>query len=180
MSQADPLADALHCHVRTLSVDIGERSPARADNYIHAAFEDAGLVVTTQPYDYHGLRVANLIGRPPGSRADGPYHVVGAHYDTVPGSPGADDNASGVAVVLEVARRIVATPSPPAVRFVAFTLEEAPAFGSSFQGSRVFARSAAAAGDDILGAIVLEMVGYYVAAPAVSGPAAVVGLSVPW
>jgi Zn-dependent M28 family amino/carboxypeptidase len=104
--------------------------------------------------------VANIIAQIPGCPAEKPYVVLGAHYDTVPGSPGADDNASGVAVLLETARRMASNPSPPALRFVAFTLEEAPAFGTPLQGSRVFTRVAADNGDRILGAVVLEMVGY--------------------
>ena len=89
-----------------------------------------------------------------------PYYLVGAHYDSVPGTPGADDNASGVAVLIELGRRLAARPPPAPVRLVAFTLEEAPAFGSRLQGSRVFAGDVARRGGRVAGAIVLEMVGF--------------------
>ncbi len=164
------LEAALRRHVEVLTVEIGPRtafrgdSLAEAERYIAEVLEDAGLEVTEQAYDYQGRRVANLIATPPGAAAAA-YYIVGAHYDTVPSTPGADDNASAVAVMLELARRLAESSlaeSPPAapVRFVAFTLEEAPAFMTGHQGSRVFVHAAKGAGDRVLGAIVLEMVGY--------------------
>ncbi len=179
------LEEALRKHVEVLTVGIGPRtafrsdSLARAQRYIAEVFEEVGLEVAEQAYDYQGRRVANVIATPPGAAAAA-YYIVGAHYDTVPSTPGADDNASAVAVMLELARRLVESPpvenppaenplaesppaeSPPAapVRFVAFTLEEAPAFMTGHQGSRVFVQAAKGAGDRVLGAIVLEMVGY--------------------
>ncbi len=166
MTDDSSTVDALRRHATVLSVDIGERSPARADrlaqaeSYVRGAFEEAGLTVTEQAYDYYGLRVTNLIAQPAGAAKSQAYYVIGAHCDTVPGTPGADDNASGVAVLLEVARRVASQPTPVPVRFVAFTLEEPPAFGSRFQGSRFFAKEAERNGERVLGAIVLEMVGY--------------------
>jgi Zn-dependent M28 family amino/carboxypeptidase len=84
---------------------------------------------------------------------------VGAHYDTVISTPGADDNASGVAVMLELARWAVKNQPSAPVRFVAFTLEEPPNFGTRYQGSRVFVRRLSEDGGRIKGAIALEMVG---------------------
>ena len=161
-----PLEEALRRHLTALSTDIGERSPwrgdglARAEAYIRATWDKAGLRVTEQVYDYRGRRVANLIAEAAGARQDGPFYVVGAHYDTVPGTPGADDNASGVAVLLELGRRVAAAPPRLPLRLVAFTLEEPPAFNTRDQGSRVFVRRLAEAGEQALGAIVLEMVGF--------------------
>ena len=126
-----------------ITVEIGPRtafrgdSLARAAQYIREVFESAGLKITEQTYDYHGQRVANLIATPPGAVGASTYYVVGAHYDTVPPTPGADDNASGVAVMLELARRLPETPLMAPVRLVAFTLEEPPAFTTRHQGSRV-------------------------------------------
>ncbi len=161
----DSLIEALRRHVWTLSAEIGERSVlrgdglARAEDYIHQAFRTAGLVVTEQVYEYDGRRVANLIADlPGGSPAPMPY-IVGAHYDTVIGTPGADDNASAVAVMLELARRaVLRTPEAP-VRFVAFTMEEPPAHATRHQGSRVFVKRLTEAGERVAGAIILEMVG---------------------
>ena len=160
------LEEALRRHLAALSTDIGERSPwrgdglARAEAYIRATWKKAGFRVTEQAYDYQGRRVANLIAEAANARHDGPFYVVGAHYDTVPGTPGADDNASGVAVLLELGRRIAIAPPRLPLRLIAFTLEEPPAFATRDQGSRVFVRRLAETGDQVLGAIVLEMVGF--------------------
>ena len=166
MTDTARLEDALRRHAAALSVDIGDRTPfrpeklARAADYIRGVFEQAGLTVTEQAYDYHGLSVANLIAEPAGAGTTAPYYLIGAHYDTVPGTPGADDNASGVAVLLELARRIAARTPPVPLRFVAFTLEEPPAHATRFQGSRVFVKELAGSGGRVLGAIILEMVGF--------------------
>jgi Zn-dependent M28 family amino/carboxypeptidase len=87
--------------------------------------------------------------------------VVGAHYDSVVGSPGADDNASGVAVLLELARLHAETRFRKTVRFVAFTLEEPPFFRSRHMGSRVYARSLKERGERIEAMLCLESVGYF-------------------
>jgi Zn-dependent M28 family amino/carboxypeptidase len=118
--------------------------------------------VAGQAYDWQGTRVANLIATPAGAVTDAsrPYYVFGAHYDSIAASPGADDNASAVAVLIELARQAAAAGSRAPVRFVAFTMEELPAFLTRKQGSRVFIRAARAAGEEILGAVVLEMVGF--------------------
>jgi Zn-dependent M28 family amino/carboxypeptidase len=160
------LQEALRRHVTTLCVEIGPRttldpdSLARAASYIRGAFEDAGLDVSEQRYDHRKRSVANLIAAPRGSSPARAYYVVGAHYDTVPGSPGADDNASAVAVLLELARRLAKTGAAAPVRLVAFTLEEPPNFMTGHQGSRVFVREVERSGEQVLGAVVLEMVGY--------------------
>ena len=159
------LTAALRRHVRALSAEIGERSVLRGDGldrakgYVRRAFEAAGLTVSEQTYEYAGRQVANLIADIPGGPQGGLPYIVGAHYDTVIGTPGADDNASAVAVMLELARHAVSTPTALPLRFVAFTLEEPPAFGSRNQGSRVFVRRLVKAGRGVAGAIILEMVG---------------------
>jgi Zn-dependent M28 family amino/carboxypeptidase len=163
------LIEALSLHVRELSVKIGERSVLRGDGldrakaYVRGAFEAAGLIVTEQAYEYDGRRVANLIADPPGQEAGAdtnatPY-IIGAHYDSVIGTPGADDNASAVAVMLELARRATAKPPGVPLRFVAFTLEEPPTHATRHQGSRVFVKRLTEAGGRVAGAIILEMVG---------------------
>jgi Zn-dependent M28 family amino/carboxypeptidase len=101
-----------------------------------------------------------LIATPPATTGATAYYVVGAHYDTVPMTPGADDNASAVAVMLELARRLPETKLKAPVLFAAFTLEEPPAFMTGHQGSRVFVRDCKSRGDRVLGALILEMVGY--------------------
>lgn len=160
------LEDSLRSHVQVLTVDIGVRTPfqgnalSQAARYIREVFEAAQFEVTEQAYDYNGQRVANLIAAPSGTSEAAPYYVVGAHYDTVPSTPGADDNASSVAVMLELARRLSEKSVSVPVRFVAFTLEEPPAFMTRHQGSRVFVRECNRMGDRISAAVILEMVGY--------------------
>jgi Zn-dependent M28 family amino/carboxypeptidase len=106
--------------------------------------------------------VGNIIA---GDENAGGYYILGAHFDTVAGTPGADDNASGVAVLLEVARlaRNLTPPRPWA--FIGFTCEEPPAFATQAMGSRVYARQARRQSAKILGMLCLEMVGYYSQTP---------------
>jgi len=164
--EPDILRGALHEHVKALAVDIGPRTPSspgslvRGANYIHSVFEDAGLSVREQDYEYHDQRVTNVLATIPATAGASAFYVVGAHYDTVPSTPGADDNASAVAVLLELAGRLLQARLNAPVLFAAFTLEEPPAYLTGHQGSRFFVRSCQSNGDRVLGAIVLEMVGY--------------------
>ena len=163
--ELDILRDALREHVSALAVDIGPRTPVdgnnlvRAANYIHSIFEEAGLSVREQDYQYYGQRVTNVLAAAPTIAGASTYYLVGAHYDTVPGTPGADDNASAVAVMLELAARLRQELLKAPVIFAAFTLEEPPAYLTGHQGSRIFVRSCQSNGDRVLGAIILEMVG---------------------
>jgi Zn-dependent M28 family amino/carboxypeptidase len=160
------LGEGLRRHVNALAVDIGPRTPFSGDSleraavYIQSAFQEMGLSVIEQPYQYYGQRVVNLLATAEPTTKPSAYYVVGAHYDTVPTTPGADDNASAVAVMLELARRLPDAQLNVPVLFVAFTLEEPPAFYTGHQGSRVFVRNCQTNGDLVLGALILEMVGY--------------------
>jgi len=165
-NELEILRDALRDHVSALAIDIGPRttvdgnSLVLAADYIHSVFEEAGLSVTRQDYQYYDHRVTNVLGTLPVDTEASAYYVVGAHYDTVPGTPGADDNASAVAVMLELARRLRHERIKAQVLFGAFTLEEPPAYLTGHQGSRMFVRSCQTSGDHVLGAIILEMVGF--------------------
>ena len=165
-SELDILRDALREHINALAVDIGPRTPSspgslvRAANYIHSVFEDAGLSVREQNYQYYDQRVTNVLATVPGTAGGSAYYVIGAHYDTVPSTPGADDNASAVAVMLELAGRLQQARLKAPVLFAAFTLEEPPAHLTGHQGSRFFVRSCQSNGECMLGSIILEMVGY--------------------
>ena len=66
---------------------LDSHSLVRAANYIHSVFEDAGLTVSEQDYDYYDQRVTNLLGTAPATAGASAYYVVGAHYDTVPSTP---------------------------------------------------------------------------------------------
>ena len=160
------LRDALREHVNALAVDIGPRTPlnrdtlVRAANYIHSVFEETGLSVREQDYQYYDQRVTNVLATVPATSRASAYYVVGAHYDTVPSTPGADDNASAVAVMLELAGRLRQATLKAPVLFAAFTLEEPPTYLTGHQGSRIFVHRCQSNGDRVLGAIILEMVGY--------------------
>lgn len=148
-----------------LSKEIGERSFFRFDNlekaarYIEKEFNEIGYSVEKQNYSVEGKTVTNLIVQKQGLENIDEVIVIGAHYDTVYGSPGADDNASGVAGLLELARLWKGTKGKKTVRFVAFTLEEPPFYKTDFMGSRVYAKSVEK--ENITAMFCLEMLGYY-------------------
>jgi len=133
----------------------------RTAAYIDEEFSRAGYDPRHQVFEVEGRRVANIQAERRGSRRPDRVLVIGAHYDSVADSPGANDNASGVAVMLELAR-LNATSAPPlTVRFVAFVNEEPPYFMTAAMGSWRYAADAAARGDNIVAMISLETIGYY-------------------
>ena len=160
-------ARLLRTHIDTLARTIGERNLWK-----HAALEDAaayisrvlqahGYRVSRQSYDVHRIRVSNVEAVAHAAPDAAEAVVVGAHYDTVPGCPGANDNATGVAAMLELARRLAGRSSRRALRFVAFVNEEPPFFQTGSMGSVVYANAARARGDRIAAMIALETMGYY-------------------
>lgn len=177
MTQTATTAAELRADAQALCRDIGERTIEsgllEAERYLHAALESTGLTVQRQDYTAWGMEVANLVADvgPPG---DKPL-VIGAHYDTVPGTEGADDNGSAVCVLLALARRLARRPPAIPLRLVAFTLEEEPSFSTGNQGSRVFVQRMKDAGRRPRGAIVLEMVGYTTATQAYPAPLRLAG-----
>lgn len=151
------MRERLSAHLRAL---IGERHPLsspaalqQAEEYLAEQFRLLGLDVSTQSFEALGGTYRNVIGtHPPQS----PFPlIIAAHYDTVMGSPGADDNASALAVMLEVAQCLRDVPLSREVRFIAFCLEE-----EDLLGSLAYASSLRKANHEIAGAIVLECVGY--------------------
>lgn len=170
LTDIDNVARSLREHVAALTVSIGERSPRRPKNldaaaaYIHAALEGFGLDVTSEAYRYKNHTVSNVFSEIKYLATSSRRYLLGAHYDTVPGTVGADDNASGVAVLLETARglkRIGANrPMDTLVRCVAFTLEERPAFWTPQRGSLVHAKGMRRKGETLDGMICLESVGF--------------------
>lgn len=160
----------LQDHLIMLTRTIGERSVRKPDNiemsaeYIQAQFEKYGLKVRRQTYLYKGNPFGNIIARLKLSDNPAVHYVLGAHYDSVSGTVGADDNASAVAVLLETARVMKNTTRDEEISleltFVAFALEEPPVYGTKYMGSRVFAAKAKQEGTVIDGMICLEMVGY--------------------
>src|SRR3989442_6927979 len=157
----------LETHVRALAGTIGERhyarpqALARAVAYLQGALARLGYEVSVQPFTAGGQTFHNLeVVIPGGSRA-GEIVVVGGHYDTVEGSPGADDNGSGSAAVVALARLLARDRPARTVRCVLFANEEPPFFESGGMGSRVYAAQAARRGGRIVAVFALETIGYH-------------------
>ncbi len=159
--------ERLRRHVQTLAGEIGERHIWRpqalraAADYVRAQFEALGYAVAAQAYDVRGVHCENLEVAIPGSRRAAEIVLAGAHYDTVAGSPGADDNASGVAGLIEIARSLRGLLPQRTVKLVAFVNEEPPFFPFGQMGSKLYATAARARGDDIRIMLSLEMLGCY-------------------
>jgi Zn-dependent M28 family amino/carboxypeptidase len=151
--------EQLRTHVQSLHFDRNPydryRELEQAAEYIHRNFEAYGLQVTREPFQWEGVEVCNIIGEKKGKISPGKVIILGAHYDSVQDSPGADDNASAVAVLLEVARTVSRVSPGATVRFIAFTLEEYGYLGSIHHAEKVKKE-----GTKVEGMISLEMVGF--------------------
>ncbi len=154
-------------HVHTLAGDIGERNLFRplalhrAAAYIERVWREQGYAVTRHEYTVHGETGANLEVTREGTDPSAGILIVGAHYDSVIGSPGANDNGSGVSALLEIARHFSTYAPARTVRFIAFVNEEPPFFKTRDMGSRAYVAMARARGDDIRAMICFETIGYY-------------------
>jgi Zn-dependent M28 family amino/carboxypeptidase len=126
-----------------------------AARYIYEELQEAGFNAWKEPFQWEGRWFHNIVAEKRGCTSPEHLLILGAHYDTVPGSPGADDNASAVAVLLEVAKQVQGTTLSSSVRFIAFALEEYGYIGSIHHASR-----ARHEGEKIDGMISLEMVGF--------------------
>jgi Zn-dependent M28 family amino/carboxypeptidase len=157
-------------HLTQLTITIGERSVRlpvnlqRTVKYIESFYQSSGLAVQRETYEYEGMAVANLVSEIAFTSQPKNRFLIGAHYDSVMGTVGADDNASAVAVQLETARQLKALVGKEtldlSVKFVFFALEEPPVYGTRYMGSRVYAKKARSENEKIDGMICLEMVGY--------------------
>ena len=153
---------ALQAHLNQhLQQVVGDRSPFFASanhffvqQYIQQEFSRWGEV-TGDRFDFRGQQHTNWILNLPGQDPSRPPILVGAHYDSVPGSPGADDNATGLAVLLELARAFAQQPGRSPLRLVAFDLEEL-----GFVGSRRYAEALQEQGESLGLMLSLEMLGY--------------------
>ncbi len=201
VSKAGPLSpdeialrEELRTNVQKLAGEIGERNMwhyaqlnAAAD-FIEHSFSQAGLQTRRDSYELRGQACHNIEAEIPGSQGTAvstdrrsvgesgsppPIVIIGAHYDSVFGSPGANDNGTGVAATVALARRFAEkqlerrlTPTPyKTLRFVAFVNEEPPYFLSGEMGSLVYARRCKQRGDKISAMISLETIGYFSDAP---------------
>lgn len=161
------LRDELRRDVEALSVGIGPRSAQtlakvlEAERWIIAELETAGITPRRDEIDLGSLAVANIEATFPGTSAADEIVLIGAHYDTVAGSPGANDNASGVALLLAAARRLTDLETQRSTRLVFFANEEPPLSFGMQMGSRLYAERARARGDDIVLMISVDSIGYY-------------------
>jgi len=168
------LRDNLRRHVDVLARTIGERNRERplayqqAAAYIAERFHDAGYAPSLlQERRVDGGLVHNVVAELPGTNRRSEILIVGAHYDSEKDCPGANDNASGVAALIELARLCADRPLPRTVRFVAFYDEEL--FGPRPMGSQVYAAEARRRNENIIGMISLETIGYYSDSPKSQG-----------
>jgi len=132
----------------------GQRHLAAVERFIEKELESYGLNVESDYFLYRGKNFRNIVGRL-GTQRESSLIILGAHFDSVEGTPGADDNASGVAVLLEAARLLSRARLRSHLLFCAFNLEELNMIGSTY-----FARKLKAAGAKVDAMISLEMVGY--------------------
>jgi hypothetical protein len=163
-------AARLAAHVRMLAETLLPRDASHPENldrvaaYLREEFTQAKGRCFDQPLQVSGRTYRNVVaGFGPETQE---RIVVGAHYDTAGPLPGADDNASGVAGLLELAYLLGQTELPLKVELVAYTLEEPPFFRSALMGSAVHARALQAAGAQVRAMLALEMIGYFSDAPA--------------
>jgi len=161
------LAEELRRDVTHLAADMGERNLFHHDalertaEWIEAQLKLAGYTPQRQTFAVDGRACHNIEIEVVGSDHRDEIVVIGAHYDSAPGTPGANDNASGTAALLALARRLRETPQARTLRLVWFTNEEPPHFQTPDMGSLRYARRAAERRERIVAMLSLETIGYY-------------------
>jgi len=163
------LAAALEADVRRLAGEIGERNATAfgmeklqaAEKFLVASLAAHGLEAERLPYEVRGRTVHNVVAQVPGAAHRDEILVVGGHYDSAVGTPGANDNASGVAATLALARAFAARRPARTVRFAFFVNEEPPWFQTDDMGSLRYARACRERRERIVGMLSLETIGYY-------------------
>ena len=161
------IRDNLQSHVEMLAEHIGVRNVWRpealvaAASYIRNTLEGLGYQVRIQSFESQGQTVQNIEVELPGATAPQEIAVVGAHYDSVPDGPGANDNASGIAALLEISRLLADKTHARTLRLVAFVNEEMPFSGGEQMGSRVYAERSRQSGEQIKAMVSLETIGFY-------------------
>jgi Iap family predicted aminopeptidase len=157
----------LRSYVQHLAGTIGERNLYRTKHlvatadYIRAIWGRSGYRVRRHPYQVWGIPCENLDVEILGKDHSDHILLIGAHYDTVQGSPGANDNATGIAAILALARAFAGRSCSCTIRFAAFSNEEPPFFQTRHMGSRVYARNCRERDEHIVLMVSLETIGYY-------------------
>ena len=166
-AQEISLRDALQRDVEKLAGEIGERNfiqyqkLGEAADFLEASFQAAGYKVERQGYKIDDKFYYNIEVEIPGGKKADEIVVIGAHYDSVVGSPGANDNATGAAGVLALARIFAGKKPEKTVRFVEFVNEEPPFFWTADMGSLVYAKRCRERNEKIVSMLSLETIGYY-------------------
>jgi Peptidase family M28 len=161
------MRERLRGHVVMLAEEIGGRSAGRYTNlrraaeYIRAELDSFGYKTRRQTYQLEGLEFENLEAELRGLARPDENVIVGAHYDTAGGLPGANDNATGVAATLDLAREYASQPLNLTVRWLFFVNEEPPYFQTPAMGSYVYAKECRDRGRRIAAMLSLETIGYY-------------------
>ncbi|MBL9153156.1 MAG: M20/M25/M40 family metallo-hydrolase [Verrucomicrobiales bacterium] len=169
LTRRDVAREDLEKYVNVLAGDIGERHLGEPKSLRAAAYwiestlgpNNIGYPVSRERYQVGGEEVWNVVAELPGGRLAKEMVVVGAHYDTVPGCPGANDNGTGVAALLSLAHSFAGETPDRTIRFVAFVNEEPPHFHTESMGSLVHARHLAKTGARVSAMISLETIGFY-------------------
>jgi hypothetical protein len=165
-SGEEEMEQRLREHVAVLAAEIGERNLRRpvkleaAARYIENTWKEQGYRTDPQEYTVKNAKVRNVEIEIAGKKPE-EIVVIGAHYDSAPGTPGANDNASGVAALLELSRFFAGEKPVKTIRMVAFVNEEPPFYYTRHMGSRAYARRAHQRGENIVAMLSLETIGYY-------------------
>lgn len=164
----DTIQANLRLHVDRLAGLIGPRVLTRPGSieptlgYLRGQWREMDWQISEETYDALGEQATNLCVQQPGTHSPDQVVLLGAHYDTTLGTPGADDNASAVAVMLEVSRILRHHNARRTARYVAFACEEAPYFNLDLMGSQHHARLTRQRNESVVGMLCLEMVGYFI------------------
>jgi len=168
LDEADTkIAARLEIHVAELCTNLAGRNFIEkkgldsAKEYVADQFRSYDYQVAFQEYDLSGEVYANIEAELRGTTKPDEIMIVGAHYDSVAGATGANDNGSGVAALLELARTLKEQQHPRTIRFVAFVNEEPPHFQTSNMGSYVYAKRSAKEKENIIAMFSMETIGYY-------------------
>lgn len=179
------LAQRLQRHVAELAGAIGERRVGKGDSllraraYLERELGQMGYEVNRHSFGPANQGVANLVVERRGTGERDEILVVGAHYDSAEGTPGANDNATGTAALLELARRFHPHTGARTLRFVFFANEEPPYFQREFMGSLAYAHACRARKDNLVGMLSLESLGYFTDAPDTQAFPSLLGLIYP-
>jgi Zn-dependent M28 family amino/carboxypeptidase len=159
--------DQLKEIIKILAKDIGERNVVyfknlhQAAEFIENSFRDLGYKPKRQPFKALGLSCYNIEVEILGKKNKDEILIIGAHYDTAMNSPGANDNATGIAALLYLAGKFAKKEPSQTIRFVAFANEEAPFFRTPQMGSAVYTKRCKDHKENIVGMLCLETIGYF-------------------